>query len=162
MQEISDILDRMAPVKLKLKELRDENLKHRQYAAAIENLKHIFNVPETIERTRKLIQDNELLLAHKKWVCVTSETILFVHSLMDLERARDDLMLEVHRLQTKSEYDKNLLKSYFAGVEIVAAELAKQVFYIISRCLEAVRGADPGPQQVVTALRIIEREERLA
>lgn len=27
---------------------------------------------------------------------------------MDLERARDDLMLEVHRLNTQSEYDKNV------------------------------------------------------
>lgn len=31
----------------------------------------------------------------------------------------------------------------------------------MSRCLEYVRSNDPGPQQVVTALRIIEREERL-
>ena len=53
-----------------------------------------------------------------------------------------------------------LLKSYFKDVELVAQELAKQMWYIMDRCLEAVRGADPGPQQVVTVLRIIEREER--
>lgn len=39
-------------------------------------------------------------------------------------------------------------------------ELAKQLWYICSRCLEAVRGLDQGPVQLVTALRIIEREER--
>lgn len=39
-------------------------------------------------------------------------------------------------------------------------ELGKQLWYIIGRTLEAVRGSDPGPQRLVTALRIIEREER--
>jgi hypothetical protein len=52
------------------------------------------------------------------------------------------------------------LKNYFAEVEKLAFELGKQLWYILGRTLEAVRGNDPGPQQVVTALRIIEREER--
>ncbi|KRZ42501.1 Exocyst complex component 3 [Trichinella pseudospiralis] len=39
--------------------------------------------------------------------------------------------------------------------------LSKQLWYIIGRTLEAVRGTDPGPQQLVTSLRIIEREERI-
>lgn len=42
----------------------------------------------------------------------------------------------------------------------LAQDLGKQLWYILGRTLEAVRGSDPGPQQVVTALRIIEREER--
>lgn len=53
-----------------------------------------------------------------------------------------------------------LLKTYFSDVEKLANELAKQIFYVCSRCLEAARGVDQGPMQLVTALRIIEREER--
>ena len=66
MQEIADILDRIAPAKTKLHELRNENLKYRQYTAAIENLEHIFNVPKTIDVTLQLIKDSHLLLAHQK------------------------------------------------------------------------------------------------
>lgn len=50
----------------RLGRLREENLRHRQFAAAKENLKHLFNVPETIEKTHHLIQDGKLLLAHQK------------------------------------------------------------------------------------------------
>lgn len=40
------------------------------------------------------------------------------------------------------------------------AELGKQLWYICSRALEAVRGEGAGPSQLVSALRIIEREQR--
>ena len=36
-----------------------------QLAAAVENLKHIFNVPETVKRTKDYIEDGKLLHAHK-------------------------------------------------------------------------------------------------
>jgi exocyst complex component 3 len=66
MEEVNGILERVAPIKDKLTKLRDENHKHRQYAAAMENLKHIFNVPETIEKTHAFIEEGKLLHAHKK------------------------------------------------------------------------------------------------
>ncbi len=53
-----------------------------------------------------------------------------------------------------------MLKNYFVDVERLGDEIGKQVFYICARALEACRGADPGPQQLVSAIRIIEREER--
>ncbi len=37
-----------------------------QLAAAVENLKHIFNVPESVKRTQDLINDGKLLHAHKQ------------------------------------------------------------------------------------------------
>uniref|UniRef100_A0AC34G2B4 Uncharacterized protein n=1 Tax=Panagrolaimus sp. ES5 TaxID=591445 RepID=A0AC34G2B4_9BILA len=65
-----------------------------QYAAAMENLKHIFNITDTIEKTNGLINKVDLLGAHK--------------NIMELENARDDLMFEVHKIQSsKTEYDKN-------------------------------------------------------
>lgn len=52
------------------------------------------------------------------------------------------------------------MKAYFSEIDKLAHELGKQLWYILGRVLEAVRGTDPGPQQLITALRIIEREER--
>ena len=45
--------------------MREEYVRYSQYLAATENLKHIFTVPESIEKTKKLIQDNDLLHAHQ-------------------------------------------------------------------------------------------------
>ena len=36
-------------------DLREENLKHIQYAAAKDNLKHIFTVPEIVDKCRTYI-----------------------------------------------------------------------------------------------------------
>ncbi len=43
----------------------------------------------------------------------------------------------------------------------LAQELAKQLWYVLGRTLDTARGTDPGPQQLVSTLRIIEREERI-
>uniref|UniRef100_A0A7E4UXX1 Exocyst complex component Sec6 n=1 Tax=Panagrellus redivivus TaxID=6233 RepID=A0A7E4UXX1_PANRE len=135
-------------MKAKMRELSKANATHSQYAAAMENLKHIFNIGDTIEKTHESITNGQLLHAHK--------------NIMELENARDDLMYEVHKLKNeKREYDKNLLKSYFSDVEKLAQNLAKQLWYICSRALETVQGIDNGPQQLVSALRIVEREERI-
>ena len=39
-------------------------------------------------------------------------------------------------------------------------DLAKQIWYICSRAIEVVHGQDDALQQLVSAIRIIEREER--
>ncbi|VDM41488.1 unnamed protein product [Toxocara canis] len=148
LQEIHDTLQRFPELKKKMAKLREANTRHSQYATAMEHLKHIYSINETIEHTHEYLVDGKLLLAHK--------------NIMELEHARDDLMFEVHKLQQgNAEYEKNLLKTYFSEVEKLVNELAKQIWYICARCLEAVRGLDQGPMQLVTALRIIEREERI-
>lgn len=54
-----------------------------------------------------------------------------------------------------------LLKNYFSDVDKLVEDLAKQIWYICSRALEAVQGNnDNAIQQLVSAIRIIEREER--
>ena len=62
----------------KLRDVRDENLRHSQLATAKENLKHIFTVPETVSKTQLWIEEGRLLQAHQ--------------SLVDLENSRDDLL----------------------------------------------------------------------
>lgn len=127
----------------KLKVVREESMKHSQYVAAMENLKHIFNVPETVQKTRDAISDGKLLIAHQY--------------LTDLENSRDDLLFELHRLPATSTADKNMLKHYYSEVEKLSEELGKQLWLIIRLALNSVRKE---PSIIVTALRIIEREEK--
>lgn len=50
-----------------------------------------------------------------------------------------------------------MLKAYFADVEVLSNLLEKQLTFILSRTLNTVR---KDPTVIVTALRIIEREEK--
>ncbi|KAI6204996.1 Proable exocyst complex component Sec6 [Aphelenchoides besseyi] len=147
---MSNVLIRLKEVtglKSRMSKLSEANAIHSQYAAAMDNLKHIFNITDTVEKTHSLIADGKLLLAHK--------------NIMDLENARDDLMNEVHKMQSdRSEYDLNLLKNYFSELDILVANLGKQLWFICEKALLAVN-ADESSKQLVSALRIIERENRI-
>ncbi|CAI2325577.1 unnamed protein product [Caenorhabditis sp. 36 PRJEB53466] len=156
-QGVEDIRERLKPfpaLKEKLRELRDANARHGQYAAAMENLKHIFNLQTTLQEIRNALEDEKsganLLLAHR--------------NIMDLERARDELLAEVHKMSgANTEKEQNLLVNFFKGVDAVVLELSKNMWFILGRTLEMVKGNEHGggPQQVVTCLRIVEREERI-
>lgn len=126
-----------------LNEVRDENMRHSQYVTAKENLKHIFTVPESVDRTKQWINEGKLLHAHQ--------------CLRDLENSRDDLLYELHKLPNQSPHDKSLLKAYFADVEVLSNLLEKQLVFVLSRTLNTVR---KDPAVIVTALRIIKREEK--
>ncbi|KAF7992715.1 hypothetical protein HCN44_005059 [Aphidius gifuensis] len=128
---------------IKLQSVQDENMRHSQYVTAKENLKHIFTVPESVEKTKQWINEGKLLHAHQ--------------SLMDLENSRDDLLYELHKLPNQSLPDKVMLKAYFEDVELLSQLMEKQIKLVLSRTLNIVRKE---PTVIVTALRIIEREEK--
>lgn len=128
---------------VKLQSVQDENMRHSQYVTAKENLKHIFTVPESVEKTKQWINEGKLLHAHQ--------------SLMDLENSRDDLLYELHKLPNQSIPDKVMLKAYFEDVEILSQLMEKQIKLVLGRTLNIVRKE---PTVIVTALRIIEREEK--
>lgn len=67
MQLIFEELKTIPQTKIKMSKLSQANTTHSQYAAAMENLKHIFNVADTIEKTHEFIMDGKLLIAHKKY-----------------------------------------------------------------------------------------------
>ncbi|XP_071106920.1 exocyst complex component 3-like [Haliotis cracherodii] len=144
LDEVDENYRSIQPLHDKLKEVKRENSEFCQLAAAQENLKHIFTVPESVSRTRDLITEGKLLQAHKH--------------LADLEMSRDDLLLELHRQPNQSPTDNNTLKRYFADVEKLSEDLGKQLFIILHQTLKAVRRE---PTLIVTALRLIEREERM-
>lgn len=123
--------------------VREEHMRHSQYVTAMENLKYIFTVPESVEKTKQWISEGKLLHTHQ---CLT-----------DLENSRDDLLYELHKYPNQSPHDKVMLKAYFADVETLSGLLEKQLKLVLSRTLNTVRKE---PTEIVTALRIIEREEK--
>lgn len=136
LQNVPVIYDVLEPV-------RDENTKHSQYATAMENLKNIFNVQSSVEKTTLLIEEDKLLNAHQ--------------CLAELENSRDDLLYELHKQPKQHASDKITLKRHFEKVETVSKALEKKIRLILSRTLNTVRKE---PTVIVTALRIIEREEK--
>jgi hypothetical protein len=80
-----------------------------------------------------------------------------LQSLTDLENSRDDLLYELHKLPNQAPADKVMLKAYFEDVEVLSQLLEKQLRLVLSRTLNTVRKE---PTVIVTALRIIEREEK--
>ncbi|KAH9513686.1 Exocyst complex component 3 [Bulinus truncatus] len=144
LDEIEENYRIIEPLHLKLKDLKEENNIYCQLSAAQENLKHIFTVPESVVKTKELIMEGKLLQAHKH--------------LTDLEMSRDDLLLALHKQPNQSPTDKNTLTHYFSEVQTLSTDLGKQLWVIIQRTLMSVRRE---PTLICTALRIVEREERM-
>ncbi|KAK6734823.1 hypothetical protein RB195_018172 [Necator americanus] len=150
---IAAIRHRLTPfpqLREKMRELRDANARHGQYAAAMENLKHIFNINQTIHDTKVALDQGKLLAAHK--------------NIMDLELARDELLFEVHKSNSPNkDYEKNLLITFFIKVDELVTDLSSNMWFVIGRALEMVKGSETGsgPQELVTCIRIVEREERI-
>ncbi|XP_014281696.1 exocyst complex component 3 [Halyomorpha halys] len=140
---VNNLLQDLPDLVKKLQSVRSQNRQHSQYMTAVDNLKNLFSVPESVEKTKQWINEGKLLFAH--------------HSLSDLENSRDDLLYELHKVPSQAPADKILLKAWFEDVEATSHLLEKQLRLVLSRTLNTVRKE---PTIIVTALRIIDKEEK--
>jgi len=127
-----------------LNAVKQETIQHSQLGTATDNLKHLFTVPESVRQTEIMMEQGQLLEAHQ--------------ALAELENSRDDLLLDLHKFSRLSPHDKETLDEYFAPVNTLSTKMEKHIKSVMRKTLNAVR---QDPKVIVTALRIVEREERL-
>lgn len=127
-----------------LGELRKEANKHRQLKSAKENVRNIINVDDLAKQAAKYIEENKMLLAHK--------------CLLDMERCRNDILEELGPPSDKSGNigDIKLVEEFFKKFRELTKTVHNHIFVTIKRMLEVSKSY---PEQLVSALRIIEREE---
>ncbi|XP_048590659.1 exocyst complex component 3 [Nematostella vectensis] len=146
MEEVDGNLKGVSKLAEDLEQVKQVQYRHSQLSKCNELLNHIFNVPENVEKAYILISDGKLLLAHK--------------CLADLEATRDEFLFEVHKMSQSDDRpktDQSPLHDYFRDVAKLSETLGKQLWLVLQRFHSSVRS---DPAQLVTALRIIEREER--
>lgn len=163
MEQLSNVIDTLGEVKTNiysiqeeyktishlentLGELRREATKHKQLKSAKENVKNILNVEDLAEQASQHIEQNKLLLAHK--------------CLLDMEKCRNDILEELFNPNDRNSNiaDIKLVDDFFKQVKEIQSLLKNHIFVTIKRMLEVSKSY---PEQLVTALRIIEREEIL-
>ncbi|XP_032556693.1 exocyst complex component 3-like protein isoform X1 [Chiroxiphia lanceolata] len=125
-----------------LQQMRALVEEHVQLASVVQVLPQIFSVQEVFSHTLQLLHGQRLLEAHAE--------------LMMVEHLRDDILSQLH-LRGLSSAQTTVL-SYFSGLQQLNETLAKQLWDIVGSSLRLVR---EDPVLFVTAVRIIEREEKI-
>jgi exocyst complex component 3 len=129
-----------------LSNLRIEATKHKQLKSAKENVKNILNVDDLAIQANAFIEQNKLLNAHK--------------CLLDMEKCRNDILEElgVPNEKTNNVSDVKLVMDFFKKSKDIQTQIHNSIFMTLKRMLEVSKTF---PEQLVTALRIIEREDIL-
>ncbi|XP_067905842.1 exocyst complex component 3-like protein isoform X2 [Heterodontus francisci] len=117
---------------------------HVQLATAVHNLQQVFSVPEVVTEIRQLIEARKLLEAHTK--------------LMEMECWRDNILYQLYRAGRQDTEGEQIVLSYFSDVGQLNEDLAKELWDVVSCGLTLVK---QDPSLFVSAIRIIEREEKI-
>ncbi|NXQ23327.1 EX3L1 protein, partial [Alaudala cheleensis] len=125
-----------------LQQMRKLMEEHVQLASVVQVLPQIFSVHEVFSHILQLLHGRHLLEAHVE--------------LMMVEQLRDNILSQLH-LRGLSSAQATVL-SYFSGLQDLNESLAKQLWDIVGSSLRLVR---EDPVLFVTAVRIIEREEKI-
>ncbi|XP_021157069.2 exocyst complex component 3-like protein isoform X2 [Columba livia] len=125
-----------------LQQMRALMAEHVQLASVVQVLPQLFSVHEVFSHTLQLLCEQNLLEAHAE--------------LMMMEHLRDNILSQLH-LRGLSSAQATVL-SYFSGLQELNESLAKQLWDIVGSSLQLVRD---DPVLFVTAVRIIEREEKI-
>ncbi|NXY91319.1 EX3L1 protein, partial [Alcedo cyanopectus] len=125
-----------------LQQMRALMAEHVQLASVVQVLPQLFSVHEVFSHTLQLLHGQHLLEAHAE--------------LMMVEHLRDGILSQLH-LRGLSTAQATVL-SYFSGLQELNESLAKRLWDIVGSSLQLVR---EDPVLFVTAVRIIEREEKI-
>ncbi|NXM06208.1 EX3L1 protein, partial [Tyrannus savana] len=125
-----------------LQQMRALVEEHVQLASVVQVLPQIFSVHEVFSHTLQLLHGQRLLEAHAE--------------LMMVEHLRDDILSQLHLRGLPGA--QTTVLSYFGGLQQLNETLAKQLWDIVGSGLRLVR---EDPVLFVTAVRIIEREEKI-
>lgn len=132
-EELSDVMGPIKEVNRRFQQLRITNT----------HINNIFGVPHVVSEIRTLLEERNLLYAHQL--------------LAELEHTRDELLVQLH-YGVDAYVDRNTaLHRYFEPLVELSDSLAQQLWLIIDRVTENVVD---NPVEVVTALRIVQREEK--
>ena len=138
LKEMEEGLGKVPGLVAALQEGKGAESKHSQLAAAQGSLDILAKLPETVKAALVMLDEGNLLEAHS----------LFG----DLEGAREEVLWEVQRRGGGGEGTA----SYFQPLEELAEALESQIGMTMVRAIETVRRE---PSQLVSALRVVEREE---
>ncbi|NXC50730.1 EX3L1 protein, partial [Penelope pileata] len=125
-----------------LQQMRALMVEHVQLASVVQVLPQLFSVHEAFTHTLQLLHGQHLLEAHAE--------------LMMMEHLRDDILSQLHLRGLSSA--QAIVLSYFSGLQELNESLAKQLWGIVGSSLQLVQ---EDPVLFVTAVRIIEREEKI-
>ncbi|XP_065898637.1 exocyst complex component 3-like [Dysidea avara] len=143
MSEVEELYKNCKDLEDSINPIREVNRRYQQLSTTHIHINNIFNVPQTVLVTHELIQHDRLLQAHK--------------NLSELEMTRDDLLIQLYQ-SSEAFVDKNTsLHHYFEELIGLSDALGQQLWVTLHKTLSLVCN---DPTKVVTALRIIEREER--
>ena len=121
-----------------LHEVKEVESNHSQLAAAQGSLDILATLPETAKTAMTLLEEGNLLEAH--------------NLLSELEGAREEVLWEVHRRGG----GRQDTAYYFQPLEKLAGALENHIGLTMVRAIATVRRE---PAQLVSALRVVEREE---
>ena len=129
-----------------LVEVNEETTMYFQLGTSQENLNKLIKVSEIVRDTENAIFEDRLLEAHK--------------ALSQVEQSRDESLFELHKLQQKqySPVDKDLFNEHFMDLSKLSIKLEKRLISIFGNTLNTIQ---QNPEVIVTALQVIEREEKL-
>ena len=138
LKEMEEGLGDVSRLVTALHEVKEVESKHSQLAAAQGSLDTLAKLPDTVKTAMALLEDGSLLEAHN----------LFG----ELEGAREEVLWEVHRRGG----GRQDTAYYFQPLEELAAALENHIGLTMVRAIGTVR-REPG--RLVSALRVVEREE---
>ncbi|CAF0726882.1 unnamed protein product [Adineta ricciae] len=146
MYETDEILQKIISLQSKLDDLCHEAHTYQQLALAQVNLDHIIKTPENVNKAADLLAHEKLLQAHQL--------------VIEIENTRNYLLFELHQTQDGDSHADNiqLVTNYFADHQRLVGQLEQLISSQISRWYHCAISA---PEQLVTALRLIEREEQI-